>query len=393
MKSGFVITDSDIELPLYTNWVLNVGIESEITDEKYIFHKYSEDTDFLGIANKIREERLDSYCDDGVKVEVKKKVTIKEKEFKRLPVPENQEELKDVGLLMCAFFNDDNARFDAMEKGLEQLRRLNPMPHIVFYEAGNKPRLEHLFNENDTYKFIQTTEKNEMLWQKEALFNLMAKENNFKYYIFHDPDIYPQESDWALWVKKYLEKNEVVLQNGYIVIDTVVENRSRHMYAYKATQTKEFVAASPGGSIALSKKFFSELKGWPIFFIAGGGDGAGIHKWAKESRYQNSLLESCPWWKNAAEKERIGLADYSFAPYELIHFYHGEYKERGYFWRDILLGWLGINDIENHVSLGSNGLLEWHNKRKDIIYVLRNKNRLFDREEALDVFKEAVLNE
>lgn len=399
MKPGFIITDNPskfkdiIENAKSKGWSLNVGNTSEIKDEKYIFIKYLEDTDFYTISDKIRKEKLEFYSKDGCLVEVKsiqKKVDEAE-EIIELPIPQKQEFLEDTALVMVFFHYYPIKMKDAIIRGVEQLRRLNPMPKIIFYEAGDKPELKEIFKK-DTYKFIQTTDKNLNLWQKEPLFNLIVKENpQFKNYIFHDADTFPDSPDWALAIKRMLENHEYcIIQNGYHFEDTIYKNRNKLMYVFSKSTVPGENGGNPGLTISMSKKTFDYIGGFLEYFVCGAGDAGLVLTTDKTSKYRSTVVNNCGWWEKESQVLR-NRVDFFFIPYKLTHFSHGAYEDRGHFYRNKALEWLGITDIRDCIKRGENGLMEYIKYQKEISYILGNKPRLKTTESSLEVVREALL--
>lgn len=397
MKPGFIVTDNPnkfnkiIENYKSKGWILNAGNVGKVTNEKYIFLNYTENTDFYNVAENIRVNKLDFYTADGCLVEVRTNVEKEEKEsFVELPIPENQKVLEDTALVMVSFHYSPGLRNDALKKGIEQLKRLNPMPKIIFYEAGYSPEFEDIFK-NDIYKFIPVTEENKNLWQKESLFNLIVEENpQFKNYIFHDGDTFPDNPDWALTIKKMLDDKEIcIIQNGYYYEDTVFKNRSKFLYVFSKSMSTSGTVANPGLSISMSKRTFYLVGGFTPYFIGGSGDAGFVAQTDISCQYMNPLKENCEWWKREADVRKKKV-DYFFVPYKLTHFSHGSYKERGYHYRNKAIEWLGIKNIRDYVRVGENGLLEYIKYKNEISYVLANKSRMVDAESTLEVVREAM---
>jgi hypothetical protein len=185
------------------------------------------------------------------------------------------------------------------------------------------------------------------LWLKENLLNLLIKKipAEANYIAWVDADVYFCNEHWADEAMRELRRYELVQlfeDSDFLGWDGEVAYKAKS-FAYYARQDVKRVPEwsksavtypHPGYAWAMTREYYNRIGGFLDFNVVGSGDKmmafAAIGMWEeglqKGYKLTDEFLEDCRnWAKNAVARTGLG-----YVSGKLIHYYHGERKDRDY---------------------------------------------------------------
>lgn len=210
---------------------------------------------------------------------------------------------------------------------------------------GNRP-FEVTTEENTRNIQLRT---NDELWQKENLINIAIQRlpSDWEYVAWIDGDISFARSDWVSETIHQLQHyNFVQMFSNAVDLSPdfkIIRNHNGFVYSYKNKMVKknEYSNWHPGFAWATTKNSFNSVGGLIEHAVVGSADkymALGLIGKINESlneKLNKNYINKMKKWESLAEeniKRNIGFVDGT-----ILHYWHGDKKNRGYDWRSKIL--------------------------------------------------------
>lgn len=327
--------------------------------------------------------------------------TYNPEQFAALPIIEKESEVMQDTALIFAYYGDNPIRRQAVRKGLAQIRKLNPMPKVVFLEVGNVPQFKETFEgwPGAIYKNIPDAPKYRRLMLKESLYNKgAALVPECDVLLFGDPDAYSIRQDWAgRYRAEILRLGENAAVQGFGAMTDDETGIRRASYASERLANKPYCSACPGLYWGFNAAFFREkMKGWNPFYICGSGDGGFVIAHVPSHRYPTHTSTDLACYSAIFRKDqppvKLGIIDDEF-----IHCGHGARaynpktgeEGRGYVGRWYIIEMFGPDAIREHCELDELGILSWKNPGSVLEMALSRRGETESKKDAVMVVEES----
>jgi len=384
MKPGHIITSKpdeyadDIATATAQGWCLTAGLDAP-AEAKYVFSHAELGTPFAKLAKELQSAdcRELTFAQCTVTNTVKGREADRQNPIRDLPIPQDQEMLPGVALVLC-YYNDSPERREATRQGLEQLSRLDPLPEIVFGEMVRPGEEAHFQEQVETIPgaiYVQHVEheNNRDLMHKEGWYNVLAdayvaSRGEPDVWIFGDVDAYPVRPCWA---RRY--RDEVLSDPGAIVqgfcflVDTVAgPDRPFYSLAYRRLHSEDpAIHGNPGLYWGMTPGAFRALAGINPWAMCGGGDALFVWEAFGGLDYRPEIYQLSVYTSIMQKSCGFRLGSVS-SDETLVHINHGPYgvtqdgsPGRGYRYRWQIMQHYGANAVKDNVELDRRGFLAW----------------------------------
>ena len=260
--------------------------------------------------------------------------------------------------VICTYFNF--VGYERPRANLQRfLRQMEREGVSVFGLEMLVPGQQAATKEFANWTRVTLNPANQLLWQKEAALNLVAKRvpAEFTHFAWCDTDIWFQNPRWVEETLDALDTHDVVQmfqfarwegRNGDIVL-------ARPSSA--CVKLDHRWSSHTGFAWATSREFWERMGGLYDRVLSGGGDVifsltfAGTHIWSQVGRHLGRNRTLFDRWSEKVCGVKVG-----FTRGAVIHAWHGEIDHRDYAGRRDRV--LDIDAVED-IAVASNGLLKW----------------------------------
>lgn len=285
--------------------------------------------------------------------------------------------------VVIATFGGPQKRAEAVKKAFNYLSLQSLPVQVMWYELTGSDGIglftPELSKEDVYYRRVYASERNDKLFQKEALWNLAVKEmpDYLKYIIFLDADVYTGNPDWFLQIRQLLDANpRSIVQPGKQVVtikgDIVTETRLTWTGFWDLKPAKHPWQFNPGTVTCMTRETFDLIDGFNPYGFMYGGDTILLIETCSQAR------QYCKWHlENTTFRHviRPGLIDLGInwigTDDYIMHAWHDQ-EYRPYSVWESYLNKIKFNPKE-WIKLDNNGLLSWvaHNKEFEKLYSCR----------------------
>lgn len=288
--------------------------------------------------------------------------------------------------VILVHYGTNPARFAAVRQCVANLQRQTLRPRIVFVDLvfdGETPQFEDL--PGVEYHRIDGADRNRVLFQKEALFNIGAALTDTSYLIFADADVYCEDATWFAQLRAHLDvAPNAIVQGCQHFADSREARLSGASYAYAHEMQRFDIAKCPGLVWAMHRGYWEQIEGWNPWGISGSGDALFIYEHIAGCRYSDGYFRYA-WWRAVLRKGQPP-GRVSYVPVSLTHVNHGSWSDRAYHWSRAVIDRFGL--VEEFVELGDRALLAWRDPDCPLRRVLARKPELIDAENTMRVVTE-----
>jgi hypothetical protein len=296
-------------------------------------------------------------------------------------IPEPQAKtIDDLAVIMTVY---GSGRADLARTALGYVKR-QTLPHtLVLVEVVAKGQGSALLDVLSDYPnsqliIVESEDRHEGLFQKEACWNIGAKSCDHKKLVFMDADFVVAETNWLEALSTSLDRaKNSVIQGFRFVLDT--EDYAYRGYGIGTIALGPFPEfRKPGLCWAMNRSFFEELRGFNPYVITGAGDCVFMEEVFGKQIAENKLkwVQWTDWSRNLIRKN-MPQACVDFVPFSAFHLNHGPLTERVYDFRFIAVGQC-FKDIKKAVYLDGNGLIAWHKPDCPLRNILARKDEMTD---------------
>lgn len=298
--------------------------------------------------------------------------------------------------VVVSVFGGDPARVVAAKRAIDGLRAQDIPLHVIvvelvfegqrtdFPELGKVPGVTHVV--------LSGEDCNRNLMQKECLNNIGASHaDGADYLVFMDADLHTDDTGWIRAIRAKLMEpgGERKLVQGFSICRDTVDSElvfASFGQRYLGAGTNGMLS-NPGMVWGMRRSFYKSMDGLNPWCIMGSGDGALVNEALNlgAQRYEQ-FLDRFAWWRKVRRQGAPkGLLD--FVPVELVHEYHGSYRDRCYIWSRQVLDEVG-RPIREYVEIDGQGLLSWKEPQGFERRVLSRKPEMKTEEDMRRVLSE-----
>jgi predicted glycosyltransferase involved in capsule biosynthesis len=217
---------------------------------------------------------------------------------------------------------------------------------------------EYLKNKKN-FKYIKLNgnENNKVIWQKESMMNIGAKQCTKPYVIFLDSDVYSKHSNWFNRIRNHLELNKnTFLQVFKLCTDSIFTDQIFVSAAAKYNNFDTDLPHNPGLGIAVCNDVLIKNNYFNFYCIYGGGDSCILSEYCQRDAYIFEFDKLKNVKRNLSFKCELDYIDE-----DLIHENHGRVISLSYYSDRHEISKLFTKEIKDLVTVDNNGLLVWDN--------------------------------
>ena len=286
--------------------------------------------------------------------------------------------------LILTHYGQQPARVAAVKRALPRvLNGQDPLPRVLFLELlfpGEETAFPELSRDERVEHHLYTgREVHRDLMQKEALMNLAAGLAGpaAQYLIFCDADAYCLHERWLADIRDKLVEHPDNLVQGFSHFADTLEPR----LAAPAAATRKRAANgswAPGLCWGITRDFFERMGGWNPWCICGSGDHTFVSEHFAERLDQGYYRAG---WLDQVIRRDQPKGRLTYVDHDIVHEYHGPFRERAYRWSRVLIDCLG--QVQDYVALDRQGLVAWYDPQCILRRTLARKAELVN-EKVLD---------
>ncbi len=302
-------------------------------------------------------------------------------EFKSYPfkISMRKQKQKDKLAVITSFFNPSN--YENIKSNYLQFQKFMDDSGVDLFTAELAFDDQEFFTEESEYNLHIRGGKNNIMWQKERLLNLILDRvpEDYNNIAWIDCDVIFDNLNWANEVNKKLNEYKLLqlfetvnYYNNQRVIQTSLDGIIKHLYDEKQCADVDFSwnhGGTSGHAWAIRRECIDKT-GFIDNQILGGGDSimmlAGVGCLDTNFLYQNmnsKWLSQTLLWSNRFYKEIKNSVFY--ITNQAYHLYHGKTSKRNY---DYRARYLLDNDYNprSDIKLNDDGLWEWNTNKTDL---------------------------
>ncbi|MCA9776934.1 MAG: hypothetical protein KC800_09470 [Candidatus Eremiobacteraeota bacterium] len=292
--------------------------------------------------------------------------------------------------IITVFFGDDELRLAAAEQALlEQSKQDLQADHFLLelVDSQTQSRLQTSLRDRFHYIAVEEQDRNQGLFQKEALYNLGWKRalatKRYRFFIFTDADVYSADPAWFRKIRRRLLDDPSRLVQGFRLVwderdpDFIFQS----LGSLHTQDVSRDLNINPGLCWGLDARTLVRGGGFNPFCIEGGGDCLFVAEYLnhREMAYELGLLQ---WeWYARLIRDLPYQARLDAVEVDLLHCFHGKFSERRAY--ETFQALSRLAPLETFVKIDETGLLAWKDPNCTERRLLRRRPELVD-EEAVE---------
>jgi len=292
--------------------------------------------------------------------------------------------------VIITLYGDEESRILATEQVIQKIinsQLFKPNVYLVYLSFEENTYFQNLQSEINLIR-IQGTENNKNLFQKESLYNIAISKSDEKYLAFLDGDLYSEDPLWMMKVFDTVDRHEQTKTDTIVqmfkTFSDPVEGKFSFSHSYflkneKEVREKAFSPGAPGGGWALSRRLLNKGRNFNQWCIPGSGDCCFIMEYSGISKYFDHHM-GYKWFVEIFRGDLNINANLDYVDVDLIHIYHGEYKNRAYKMSRIIID--HFEELKDLVEIDKNKLLSWKDPNCGLRFVLSDKSKLTTEKDA-----------
>ena len=288
-----------------------------------------------------------------------------------------------LAMICCHYGGLNELRRDATIRALERFDRLSRRPDESVFLELVCPGQEPCFSSGDfpgwmTYMRITGKDRNDGIFQKEAMWNLAARYTSAEYMLFLDGDCMPLEDTYVSDMLAAAGKGRCVHAAWHIIHEGQPEGQ-HDFYSFFASPADVPARCMrfPGMGYCLHRDDYERMGGFNPFSICGSGDA--VFLWECLKSVNQPMTYAKRFHTLLIRHDRPQLVPVAVKGMTVQHNYHGPKTDRGYVWSRYLVELFG--DPRAYTHLDSSGLIAWNDPEFPLRYMLMHKDRMHTKDE------------
>lgn len=281
--------------------------------------------------------------------------------------------------MVCCHYGGYHAlRKDATLRALRRMDEFEVKPAEAVFIELVCPGQQPCFSREDMSSWIQYVrvsgkERNDGIFQKEALWNIGARLTSADSILFLDGDCMPLEDTYFKDILDASGKGKCVHAAWHIIHEGQPEGH-RDFYSFFADKrdVPKKCVRFPGMGYCLHRDDYERMGGFNPHSICGSGDA--IFLWECLKSVNQPMTYAKRFHTLLMRPDRPQLIPVAVKGMTVQHNYHGMKTERGYVWSRYLVELFG--DPRSYTHIDPSGLIAWNDPEFPLRYMLMKKDRM-----------------